>query len=375
MKQILKFLNKENLNIICNRSHRLAQISLITFHNKKFVKICEFCGIKTSRMNSIINAFIFFTAILFCACSSSEQKNQRSDKDISGDLIIFHAGSLSVPMKEIANAFKKENPDVNIIIEAAGSVECARKITEIKKPCDIMASADYTVIDKLLIPTYADWNIKFASNEMAIVYTEKSRKSNEINVNNWYEILLDNTIQIGRADPNSDPCGYRTVLVLKLAANFYKIPGLDLQLLEKDKNNIRPKEVDLIALLESGAVDYIFLYRSVAEQHKLKFFTLPDEINLKSPELAEHYAQVSVEINGKKPGEKIIQKGESMVYGITQIKNAPNKKAALAFIKFLLTKEKGMAIMEKMGQPSVIPASTNSYDKIPDELKMFAFGK
>ncbi|HBX51053.1 MAG: molybdate ABC transporter substrate-binding protein [Bacteroidetes bacterium RIFOXYA12_FULL_35_11] len=326
-------------------------------------------------MNSIINAFIFFTAILFCACSSSEQKNQRSDKDISGDLIIFHAGSLSVPMKEIANAFKKENPDVNIIIEAAGSVECARKITEIKKPCDIMASADYTVIDKLLIPTYADWNIKFASNEMAIVYTEKSRKSNEINVNNWYEILLDNTIQIGRADPNSDPCGYRTVLVLKLAANFYKIPGLDLQLLEKDKNNIRPKEVDLIALLESGAVDYIFLYRSVAEQHKLKFFTLPDEINLKSPELAEHYAQVSVEINGKKPGEKIIQKGESMVYGITQIKNAPNKKAALAFIKFLLTKEKGMAIMEKMGQPSVIPASTNSYDKIPDELKMFAFGK
>ena len=71
---------------------------------------------------------------------------------LSGDLIIFHAGSLSVPMKEISAAFKKENPDVNIMMEAAGSVECARKITELKKPCDIMASADYSVIDKLLNP-------------------------------------------------------------------------------------------------------------------------------------------------------------------------------------------------------------------------------
>ena len=374
--QIMRFLFK---NIISHRFHRFTQIMHLERYNKKSVKIClvgrqvcEFCGIKTSGMNSIINTFIFFTVILFCACTSSEQKNQRSDKDISGDLIIFHAGSLSVPMKEISAAFKKEYPDVNILLEAAGSVECARKITEIKKPCDVMASADYAVIDKLLIPAYADWNIKFASNEMAVVYTEKSRRNKEINAKNWYKILLDKNIQIGRADPNSDPCGYRTVLVSKLAANYYRLPGLDEQLTEKNKNNIRPKEVDLIALLESGAVDYIFLYRSVAEQHKLKFLTLPDEINLKNPNLLEQYAQVSVEINGKKPGEKIRQKGEPMIYGITQIKNAPNKNAAQAFIKFLLTKEKGMAIMEKMGQPSVIPASTESYDKIPDELKIFA---
>lgn len=75
-------------------------------------------------------------------------------------------------MKEIAAAFRKENPEVNIMMEAAGSVECARKITDLKKPCDIMASADYSVIDKFLIPGYADWNIRFASNEMAIVYNE-----------------------------------------------------------------------------------------------------------------------------------------------------------------------------------------------------------
>ena len=292
--------------------------------------------------------------------------------EFSGELIIFHAGSLSVPIKEISNAFMKENPKVRIITESAGSVECARKISELKKPCDVMASADYTVIDKILIPDYAKWNIKFASNEMAIVFTENSRRSNEINKNNWYNILLDDKVEIGRSDPNSDPCGYRAVLVTKLAEKYYNQPGLSERLLKKNENNIRSKETDLLALLESDAIDYIFLYRSVAEQHNLKFILLPDDINLRNPVYTKLYSSVSIEINGKKPGEKIIQKGEPMVYGITIPENAPNKKVALAFVKFLLTEEKGIAIMKKQGQPSVIPSQTDSYDQIPTILKPFA---
>lgn len=321
----------------------------------------------------LLSKILIVLSVFFLSCGNVDKnKTDDNNKTLTGDLIIFHAGSLSVPMKEITDAFKKENPKVNILMEAAGSVECARKITDLKKPCDIMASADYKVIDKLLIPDFADWNIKFASNEMAIVYTDKSKRSNEINKDNWYNILLNKDVQIGRADPNADPCGYRAVLVTKLAEEYYKQKGLSGRILGKNKENMRPKETDLIAVLESGNVDYIFLYRSVAEQHKLKYITLPDEINLKNPTFSELYNSVSVEINGKKPGEKITQKGEPMIYGITIPKNAPNNAVALAFVKFLLTKEKGMAIMEKLGQPSVVPSPTNSFDKIPDELKAFA---
>ena len=298
--------------------------------------------------------------------------NLISKTELTGELIIFHAGSLSMPIKQIAEAFKKENPKVKIISEAAGSVECARKISELNKPCDVMASADYAVIDKILIPKFADWNIKFASNEMAVVYTDKSRRNKEITNKNWYKIMLDDKISIGRADPNSDPCGYRSVLVSKLAEKYYKVNGLSEKLLKKDENNIRPKETDLLALLESNTIDYIFIYRSIAEQHKLKYIILPDEINLKNSAFSDLYASVSVEINGKKPGEKITQKGEPMVYGITIPNNAPNKTVAIAFVKFLLTKEKGLAILNKLGQPSVVPSSTISYDKIPVELKSFA---
>jgi len=287
------------------------------------------------------------------------------------ELIIFHAGSLSVPFKEIVAEYQKENPGVTIYMESAGSRQCARKITDLDRQCDIMASADYKVIDNLLIPDYADWNIKFAANEMAIVYHEKSRSSDQINADNWFKILMKKDVIFGRSNPDFDPCGYRSVLTIKLAEDLYKQPGLANKMLEKDLNFIRPKEVDLIGLLETDVIDYIFLYRSVAEQHGLKYLLLPDSINLNNPDLADYYATVNVDITGKRPGETIRKKGEAMVYGLTIIKNSPNKENAIKFLTYLLSAEKGMAIMEKNGQQSLVPSPTKTLNTIPIELKPF----
>lgn len=294
------------------------------------------------------------------------------EKGISGDLMVFHAGSLSVPLKEIAQAFEQAHPGVRVLSEAAGSRECARKITDLDRACDVLASSDYAVIDTLLIPKYAAWNIKFAANEMAIVYGEDSRRAQEITADNWPAILLRDDVAFGRADPNADPCGYRAVLTIKLAEDYYKAPGLTDRLLKKDRRYMRPKETDLLALLETKTIDYIFLYRSVAEQHGLKWVTLPDKINLKKPEMKDRYARASVELTGETPGMVITQRGEPMVYGVAIPGNAPNPNAALAFVAFLLEKDKGLAILDRNGQPSVVPAPSDTYDKIPDPLKRFA---
>lgn len=289
----------------------------------------------------------------------------------TGKLIIFHAGSLSVPMKELSSAFRKIHPGVEIFLESAGSVECARKITDLKKPCDIMASSDYTVIDNMLIPGYADWNIPFVSNEMCIVYTEKAKYSGSITPRNWFDILMRNDVVYGRSDPNTDPCGYRAVMTMQLAEKYYKKPGLTRILTSKDQNCIRPKEVDLIALLETHTVDYIFLYKSVAIQHKLKYVELPDEINLKNPGLSDLYHTAAVDINGKEPGKKVTMFGEPMIYGVTILKDAPNKTVAIAFAEFMLDAGKGMMILNRNGQPSVIPQKNKNFDKLPDQLKRF----
>jgi molybdate/tungstate transport system substrate-binding protein len=287
-------------------------------------------------------------------------------------LIVFHAGSLAVPMKQIAEAFEEEHPGTSVYLEAAGSRDCARKITDLGRPCDIMASADYTVIDSLLIPKHADWSVKFAGNEMTIVYHDGSRDAGEIRIDNWYDILLRDDVAYGRSDPDSDPCGYRTVLALKLAERYYGIENLSAELLEKDNEYIRPKETDLLALLESNAIDYIFLYSSVAEQHGLKYLRLPPEINLRSPAYEDLYGSVSVEISGRSPGTVITKRGAPMVYGVTIPKNAPDPDLAIEFVAFLLTASKGLAILERNGQPPLVPSSTDTYERLPDRLKPFA---
>lgn len=316
-------------------------------------------------MMTLIKCLCMVTTILICGTACAQES-------LKGDLAVFHAGSLSVPFKEIGRAFMAEHPGVKVLLEAAGSRTCARKISDLNRPCDVMASADYTVIDTLLIPKHAAWNIKFVSNEMVITYAPKSRHASEITSSNWYEILCLADVAYGRSDPNSDPCGYRSVLVAKLAETHYGVPGLAERLLGKDRHHIRPKETDLLGLLEIGEIDFLFIYRSVAEQHGLKYVTLPDEINLKKPGLPDRYARASVEISGTKPGTSITKRGMPMVYGVTIPSNTPNPAAAEAFMKFLLHPDKGMAIMAKHGQPSVIPAPSDSYENIPQSLKEFA---
>ena len=210
------------------------------------------------------------------------------------------------------------------------------------------------------------------SNEMTIVYNEKSKYANEINAENWLDILMKNDVIFGRSDPNSDPCGYRAVLSCKLAEKFYRKQGFVKEFLSKDVNYIRPKETDLLALLESGNIDYIFLYRSVAQQHGLKYLILSDSVNLKNPNLKDYYKTVSVDISGKAPGEIITKKGAPMVYGITIPKNAPNPVLAEKFLQFLLSKEKGLKIMENNGQPSLIPSESETFENIPEFLKKYA---
>lgn len=295
-------------------------------------------------------------------------KNSSGSK--SGEIIIFHAGSLSVPFKELAKEYEKKNPGIKILLEPAGSLVCARKITELKKPCDIIASADYFVIDQLIVPEHAPWSIRFATNEIVISFQEKSKYAGEINSENWMEILLRDDVTYSRSDPDSDPCGYRSVMTFKLAEKYYGIPGLADKLISKNRDFIRPKEVDLVALIESNAVDYMFQYKSVAIQHDLKYIELPDEINLGNHRLNNIYNLVSLDVTGSSPGSKITVKGEYINYSLALLKQSPHTNEAIDFVAFLLSND-GLEIFRKNGQEPIIPYSTEQPSLIPDKLKKY----
>ncbi len=313
------------------------------------------------RFKGSIPVILFVFISIFSSC-------RRSPETIH----IIHAGSLSVPVKEAADSFMRDNPGIKVLTEAWGSKAGARRISEMDVPCDVYISADYNVIDIFLIPGHASWNISFAGNEMAVVFNQGSRYSDEIDSNNWYEILLRDDVIYGRSDPHSDPCGVRAVFTAKLAEIFYDEPAFSERLLSRHHKMIRPKETDLLALLEKNALDYIFLYRSVAEQHDLNFIELPVQLNLRDPELNKWYGQALLEVPGTSPGETILEKGEAMVYGITVPHKAINHKLSLEFVKYFLSPGGGLDILERNGQNVLVPYSSSTYKNIPEELRFFA---
>ncbi|MCD4718588.1 MAG: tungstate ABC transporter substrate-binding protein WtpA, partial [Desulfobacula sp.] len=183
-------------------------------------------------------------------------------------LTIFHAGSLTVPFAKIEKAFEAKYPDVDVQREAGGSTKMARLISEVGKPADIMASADYKVIDNNLIPNFAAWNVRFATNQLVLCYTDQSRYADQVTDKNWYKILQKKDVVWGHSDPNLDPCGYRSIMVLQLAEKFYNVDGLYQKLIDnRPQKNIRPKSVELVNLLKTGHMDYAWEYLSVAIQH------------------------------------------------------------------------------------------------------------
>ncbi|CAD7777030.1 Molybdate/tungstate-binding protein WtpA [Candidatus Methanoperedenaceae archaeon GB37] len=304
------------------------------------------------------------------------------------ELKIYHAGSLAVPFEEAERQFEALHPDVDVKREAYGSVAAIRQVTDVGKPCDVVASADYTLIPDMMYPDYADWYLRFATNEIVLAYNkEKSKYADEITRENWYEILQRDDVTFGLSNPNLDPCGYRAVMVCKLAELFYGEANLFDNLILKntaititeenetyliktpenlapntDKITIKPKETDLTALIEIGALDYYFIYRSVAVQHNLNFVDLPEEIDLSSAKHAPLYKKIKLQTADSKT-----KTAKPIIYGITVPKNAPHPKLGLEFVKFVISKN-GQEILESTGQPPIAPAIGDG--ALPDKLRL-----
>ncbi len=305
-------------------------------------------------------------------------------------LKVFHAGSLTVPLEEIEARFESDHPNVDVQLEPAGSVQCVQKVTELGEQADVVASADYSLIPGMMVPVHADWYIIFARNEMTIAYAESSRYADEIDEDNWYEILARPDVKWGFSNPNLDPCGYRTPMVIQLSELHYGEDNIFETLVQgnsaitvtetggvymidsamedlapnTDKISIRDKSVELVSMVQSGGLDYAFEYSSVAKQHDLEYLALPAEIDLSDISYTDTYKLVKVE---KTSGTST---GKPIVYGVTIPSDAPNPGLAAEFIEYMID-EPGQQTFTDLGQPPISPGLASDMDLVPEILKPY----
>lgn len=268
--------------------------------------------------------------LVLCACS-------RGERAAVDTLVVYNAASLSSPMRALLDTLALRTGAV-IAEEHGGSLELARRITELHRVPDVVALADREVFPELLMPGAVLWYAAFARNRMVVAYTDKSRFASEITPENWRSVILRTGVLLGRTDPVVAPAGYRALIMYELAEQFYREPGLAAKLRAATPARLtRGNAAELAALLEAGELDYIIEYESLARSHKFRFVTLPPDIDLGDAAKGEGYRRASVQVSGEKG--PVTRTGAPILYGMSVPLAAPHRSAGERFAAFALGAE------------------------------------
>jgi len=320
-------------------------------------------------------------------------------------LAILCADSLLYPLEKVQNAFESSYPNVNVELDGHGSIQVIRQVLPpVDMDADVLMVADYSLIPMMMYnvtmpgtnESYADYYIRFASDSIVLAYTNQSKYADEINSTNWYSILMRPDVKFGLANPEIDSLGYRALMTIQLAQMYYGNDTIftnlvtdnfdppidcvptgsnytiivpDVQVPQGNNVVLRDSGTILIPLLQTGSIDYCFLYQSNAEQYGLRYIELPDEINLGSQQYEGNYEQVSVMFEEQRFATvNMNREGEPIYFGLTIPANAPNPALAAEFVKFILGRD-GEKVFQSSYQPVFEPAFTDNLTAVPSVLR------
>jgi len=347
-----------------------------------------------------VTALLIAAALAGAGCSQGSP-NQNGNTSIR----VLFAGSLMIPFGQLEKEFEAAHPNIDVDMEGHGSIQVIRHVSDLHEQADVLVTADYSLIPMLLYEVtdpdsgrpYSGWYTIFATNEMTLAYTSKSAFAAEIGADNWVDVVTRPGVRLGCADPRLDANGYRALMMVKLAEDFYDRPalfsdvfggkfrvpvrasetgGLTLvkvpEVLETTSGStlvVRPYSVQLLPLLQSGDIDYSFEYTSVAKQHGMKYLSLAPEVNLGDPAFSATYDNVTVKLDFQRfASVKPEFPGEAIRYGATIPSNARQPEAAAVFLAYLLGSE-GQRIMAENYQPMIIPALAHNPEAMPESIK------
>lgn len=315
-----------------------------------------------------------------CAAASNQQ------------LIIYRAGSLTRAFTPLIKSFTCQT-GIQVKDMPMGSVDAGRQITAGGQACDLYAPADYLDIDLFMKPAgYANFNIVFARGKMVLAYSESGLAAKKMAIAEpgsqpfrpptsipkaaakWYEILTMPGVAISGGNPFLDPGAYRAPMIFQLAEAYYKVPNL--------YNNLLGHVI--IPGQNSGATigkqfDFQFIYEhnaqaTAATNPDYRYVNLPDEINLSDPAKDAYYREHAVVVipglGTSKSARTIAVPGAHVAWGITLLKDAPNKESAIKFLQLLLGPA-GAASLKENGPAPISPALVTAADfqKLPESLR------
>jgi molybdate/tungstate transport system substrate-binding protein len=143
-----------------------------------------------------------------------------------------------------------------------------------------------------MVIAYSNATLSSSSGPMVIADFEGAAASNATSDwNKAFTALTSDGVKVGISDPNADPAGLRGWLVLEAAGSIYGNgeAAYTGAILQTQANVTGSAAANMVAPLQAGQFQFLFIYRSAALAQHLGYLRLDHKVNLGDPKLVATY--------------------------------------------------------------------------------------
>lgn len=317
------------------------------------------CAIRTSAGVSTAVAAVTLIALLALVVGAAVYLSQPpTGAHREGPLTTYSADAYAVEATALLANFSASTGVQVAPVKAGGATADASAI-EAGAPDDVFVSASLAATSPAEMgKASSDWAIGFATDQMVVAYSNStagqgSAASNVVGLgeaaqssnatadwNRFFIALVSGAVKVGISAPAQDPAGVRGWLVLEAAGSLYSSGGTSAYsgVLLRDHGNVTAASAaDLVAPLEAGSIQFLFIYRSAAVSDGLPFVSLDPRVNLGDASLATYYSDFSYTDSAG------TTRGGPIVIAVTVPTVTADEPAALLFVTYVVNHQASLA--------------------------------
>ncbi|MDG6908685.1 MAG: substrate-binding domain-containing protein [Nitrososphaerota archaeon] len=295
-----------------------------------------------------------------------------------GTLIIYSADAYVSEVSYLSQGFSNQSGIETSPPKGGGTFSLAQQIAD-GNPVSVFVSVSRSAVTSSYLKSEASgWAIAFASDQMALAYSNASASNpaakevirayeaatSSNNSKEWsgfYSSLTSGSVKVGISNPAADPAGLRGWLVLEAAGMVYaqNESYFASRMLQNLGNITGASAADLVAPLESGQIQFLFIYRSAAVSHGLEYLKLPSAVNFGDPKYTGFYSQFEYATS------KGTESGSPILLLVTVPSDATNPSGSLAFVSYIVQHR---SELESFGLTPLSPAVLYNDTSVPTQI-------
>ena len=281
-------------------------------------------------------------------------------------LLSYSADAYAAETTGLLNSFSKSTGIPVAPVKSGGSFADASQIAS-GTPDDIFVSVALAATGPEYLKSESPgWAVGFVSDQLVLAYSNSStsnvlsegvnaaRTNTTSDWNAFFTSLVSGDVKVGIADPVSDPAGLRGWLALEAAGYLYSGGNTNAyaSALTKAGGNVSgTSAAALVAPLQSGQIQFLFIYKSAAIADHLGYVQLEPQVSFGNPSLAAFYSKFSFHDSA---GTTV---GSAIVLSITVPLDSSQQASALKFVRYVVTNAQSLS---SYGLVPLVPAQLYS---------------